>query len=53
MITLPQVNMAYSQISFIEFFVAPLAVAVMKLLPPMELAADTMLETLDNWVCGC
>lgn len=44
-----KVNKAYSQMGFIEFFIAPLAFAMARLMPPLDCLAEAMLENLELW----
>lgn len=44
-----KVNLAFSQISFIEFLVSPLLFAVIKVLPPIQLMADETLKNARTW----
>lgn len=44
-----KVNRPYSQLGFIEFFVAPLAFALDRLMPTLDFCTETMLENLDHW----
>eukprot|EP00928_Gymnodinium_smaydae_P015225 TRINITY_DN1558_c0_g2_i5.p1 TRINITY_DN1558_c0_g2~~TRINITY_DN1558_c0_g2_i5.p1 ORF type:complete len:1215 (+),score=272.89 TRINITY_DN1558_c0_g2_i5:296-3940(+) len=43
-------NNCYSQICFIEYFVAPLAMTMEKILPPLDLCLDAVLSNMENWV---
>jgi len=42
-------NRAHSQLGFIEFFVAPLAFAMVKLVPTLDFCVDTMVDNLEIW----
>jgi len=44
-----KVNPAYSQVGFIEFFVAPFMIAIDKIMPPTEVIALQMFSNLDVW----
>lgn len=44
-----RVNRAFSQVGFIEFLVAPLVFAVMRVLPPLEPHVGLMLQNAMNW----
>lgn len=44
-----RVNKPYSQVGFIEFFVAPFAFATVRLLPPLVPCTDQMMLNLDSW----
>jgi len=44
-----KINKAYSQVGFIEFFVAPLSFATVKLMPPMEQCVEQLLLNLTSW----
>lgn len=44
-----KVNLAFSQIGFIEFLVSPLLFAVIKVLPPIQLMADETLKNARTW----
>jgi len=44
-----KVDRVYSQLGFIEFLVAPLALVVVKLLPPYTPCVEQMLENLRRW----
>lgn len=43
-------NRPFSQISFIEFFVAPLAFAMVRILSPLEELAQQLLYNSESWV---
>mmetsp|Transcript_113979 Transcript_113979/g.329229 ORF Transcript_113979/g.329229 Transcript_113979/m.329229 type:complete len:1223 (-) Transcript_113979:8-3676(-) len=43
-------NKAYSQISLIEFFTAPLLLAVAQLIPTMGIALDHLLDNAQEWL---
>jgi len=45
-----KVSKPYSQIGFIEFFVAPAALAMTKLFPPVSECTNVLLENLHSWV---
>merc|ERR1712066_1020669 len=42
-------NIAFSQVGFIEYLVAPLQFGVAQVLPPMEPYARQMVENARNW----
>jgi cAMP-specific phosphodiesterase 4 len=44
-----KVNKAYSQVGFIEFFVTPMAAAVVRLLPPLAGNIEQMVMNLHAW----
>jgi len=44
-----KVNKPYSQVGFIEFFVAPFAFATVRLLPPLAACTDQMMLNLNSW----
>lgn len=44
-----KVNRPYSQVGFIEFFVAPFAFATVRLLPPLIGSTDQMISNLNSW----
>jgi hypothetical protein len=44
-----KVNRPYSQVGFIEFFVAPFAFATVRLLPPLMMLTDQMIQNLNYW----
>jgi len=44
-----KVNRPFSQVNFIEFLVAPLAFAVVKVLPPSKSYIEHMLSNLETW----
>jgi cAMP-specific phosphodiesterase 4 len=44
-----KVNRPYSQVGFIEFFVAPFAFASVRLLPPLVMCTDQMIRNLNMW----
>merc|ERR1719453_2244123 len=44
-----KVNKSYSQVGFIEFFVAPFVIACEKLMPPMRPLAETLFTNMDTW----
>mmetsp|Transcript_90010 Transcript_90010/g.159368 ORF Transcript_90010/g.159368 Transcript_90010/m.159368 type:complete len:1285 (-) Transcript_90010:108-3962(-) len=44
-----KVNRPYSQVGFIEFFVAPFAFATVRLLPPLVPCTDQMMQNLNSW----
>lgn len=44
-----RVNKCYSQLCFIEFFVSPLVLAAVQLLPPLTPCAERMLANLRLW----
>jgi len=44
-----KVNRPYSQVGFIEFFVAPFAFATVRLLPPLVTLTDQMIQNLNYW----
>jgi len=44
-----KVNRPYSQVGFIEFFVAPFAFATVRLLPPLMACTDQMMQNLASW----
>lgn len=43
-------NFPFSQISFIDFFVAPLCFATVRILAPLEELADQLVENTRHWV---
>jgi len=43
------VNKAYSQVTFIELFVAPMAIAMVRLIPDLRITVDTLLANLEMW----
>jgi len=45
-----KVNKPYSQVGFIEFFVAPLALAMVRLIPPLQFTTGQLFDNLDTWV---
>eukprot|EP00927_Polykrikos_kofoidii_P087099 TRINITY_DN9953_c1_g2_i1.p1 TRINITY_DN9953_c1_g2~~TRINITY_DN9953_c1_g2_i1.p1 ORF type:complete len:715 (-),score=115.04 TRINITY_DN9953_c1_g2_i1:53-1945(-) len=45
-----KVNRPYSQVGFIEFFVAPFAFATVRLLPPLASLTDQMMLNLHTWM---
>lgn len=45
-----KVNRPYSQVGFIEFFVAPFAFATVRLLPPLAPLTDQMMLNLNSWM---
>jgi len=42
-------NKPFSQVGFIEFLVAPLAFAVLKVIPPYEVCLEMMIDNLKRW----
>lgn len=44
-----KVNMPFSQIGFIDFFVLPLLRSTVKLLPPLAFAESATLDNVDRW----
>merc|ERR1712039_455840 len=44
-----KVNRPYSQVGFIEFFVAPFAFATVRVLPPLVACTDQMVVNLNQW----
>lgn len=44
-----KVNRPYSQVGFIEFFVAPFTFATVRLLPPLMASTDQMIKNLHSW----
>jgi len=44
-----KVNRPYSQVGFIEFLVAPLAFAMVKVLPPFEVCVGQLVDNLKRW----
>jgi len=44
-----KVNKPYSQVGFIEFFVAPFAFATVRVLPPLVTCTDQMMQNLNSW----
>jgi len=44
-----RVNQAYTQVLFIEFLVAPLAMSMARLMPPLHSCVEILLENLDIW----
>lgn len=44
-----KVNKPYSQVGFIEFFVAPFAFATVRVLPPLVSCTDQMMQNLNFW----
>jgi len=44
-----KVNRPYSQVGFIEFFVAPFAFATVRLLPPLVSCTDQLMHNLRTW----
>merc|ERR1719473_585725 len=44
-----KVNKAFSQIGFIEFLVAPLTFQMVRILTPMELWAENLIENVKRW----
>lgn len=44
-----KVSRPYSQVGFIEFFVAPCAFATVRLLPPLMPCTDQMISNLQTW----
>mmetsp|Transcript_74296 Transcript_74296/g.208570 ORF Transcript_74296/g.208570 Transcript_74296/m.208570 type:complete len:330 (-) Transcript_74296:90-1079(-) len=44
-----KVNRPYSQVGFVEFFVAPFALATVRLLPPLIECSDQMVRNLTAW----
>jgi len=44
-----KVNKPYSQVGFIEFFVAPFALATVRVLPPLVPLTDQMIQNLHFW----
>jgi len=44
-----RVNKPYSQVGFIEFFVAPFAFATVRVLPPLVVLTDQMMQNLHAW----
>merc|ERR1711948_89020 len=44
-----KVNRPYSQVGFIEFFVAPFAFATVRVLPPLVGSTDQMMQNLNQW----
>lgn len=44
-----KVNRPYSQVGFIEFFIAPFAFATVRVLPPLVTCTDQMMVNLNSW----
>merc|ERR1712050_85489 len=44
-----KVNVPYSQLGFIEFFVAPFTFATVRVLPPLVACTDQMMVNLNQW----
>jgi ankyrin repeat protein len=44
-----QVNKAFSQVSFIEFFIAPMGIAMVRIIPDLRITVDSLLANLEMW----
>merc|ERR1712113_644649 len=44
-----KVNKPYSQVGFIEFFVAPFALSIAKLFPTLAPCTELMMDNLELW----
>lgn len=43
-------SLSYAQVCFAEFYVAPLAIVVETMAPPVEILVNSMMGNVDNWV---
>jgi hypothetical protein len=42
-------NKAYTQVTFLEFFVAPMAISLHKLIPTLDHSVDSLLDNMELW----